>query len=115
MSIPRPTGPEDSGPLVPLLYAKLSEAVQERGEDRVGSAFGECGEAFEAACGFDFEGGVFGRVGSGLHSVGGSGDRPVAYDPANEELIAKKLAEKHTSDPATLKATRKGMKLAGEV
>jgi hypothetical protein len=39
---------------------------------------------------------------------------PVAYDGAAAELIANKLVETQaqTSDPATLKATPKGMRLA---
>ncbi len=37
---------------------------------------------------------------------------PAAYDGAAEELIANRLAESQTSDPATLKATPKGMQLA---
>jgi hypothetical protein len=40
---------------------------------------------------------------------------PVAYDDAAEELTARNLAESHTSDPAILRATPKGMRLAGGV
>ncbi len=37
---------------------------------------------------------------------------PAAYDPAAEELIANQLAKSYSSDPATLKATSEGIKLA---
>ena len=40
---------------------------------------------------------------------------PAAYDNAANELVANNLAESHTSDPAVLRSTPKGMQLARRV
>jgi hypothetical protein len=40
---------------------------------------------------------------------------PVAYDDAAKELVANKLAEGHTSDPAVLRLRPKGTKLIGGI
>ena len=96
-----------------MLPGNLSGVVQERGGDCVGGAFGECGEAF---------GGVVALRGE--HSSGEVPDRILweeanldyeAYVEAAQQLVANRLAEGHTSDFATLKATPKGMNLAGGV
>ncbi len=40
---------------------------------------------------------------------------PVAYDAAAKELVANKLEEDHTTDPAVLRLRPKGTKLVGGI